>query len=123
MAHESDFRRAANVFKVLSNPGRLQIVCSMMGGKATNQTELIDQLGWPQSTVNRHLTALRDAGLVASHREGTRVHLALEGSVTNNLLHAVCDWLHSETGETMSGRLKEMLAQASASSNNQRELK
>lgn len=115
MPHEADFRRASNVFKVLSHPGRLRIICSMMDGNTTTQADLIKGLGWPQSTVNRHLTVLRDAGLVVARRGGTRVNLELEGEVTNNLLHAVCDWVHPETGESMSGHLKEILTTASVS--------
>jgi DNA-binding transcriptional ArsR family regulator len=70
---------------------------------------LIEKLGWPQSTVNRHLSSLRDSGLVVAERNGITVNLKLDGPFTNNLMHAVCDWVHPETGESMSGQLREIL--------------
>lgn len=110
MPVQSDFNRAAHIFKVLAHPNRLKIVCAMMDHVTINQKQLVENLGWPQSTVNRHLSALRDAGLVVAHRNGTTVDMGLKGPVTNALMHAVCDWVHPETGERMSGSLRELLA-------------
>ena len=110
----TDFKRAADIFKVLSHPDRLRIICSMIDGRTTTQKALIDETGWPQSTVNRHLSALRESGLVVAERSGTSVNLRLEGPVTGDLMQAVCEWTHPETGERMSGQLGGILAATGA---------
>ena len=53
----------------LSNPGRLRILCALIDGPCT-VTALAEQLQMPQPTVSQHLGRLREAGLVASDREG-----------------------------------------------------
>ena len=94
-----DVRRAAGIFKVLSHPSRLRIVCRLSDGRAATQKELVDELGWPQSTVARHLSELRAAGLITSIRNGSEVKLEIGGPVASQLMSAVCDWVHPETGE------------------------
>ena len=99
MADPKDVRRAANIFKVLSHPSRLTIVCKLFGNQGITQKELIEDLGWPQSSMARHIGQLRERGLVEATREGTEIRLELAGDVTKNLMTAMCDWIHPETGE------------------------
>ncbi len=105
-ADPRDIRRAARLFKALSHPGRLRVVCSLMGGRSTTQKDLIRELRLPQSTVNRHLSRLREIGLVTARQDGSKVVLELQSSVTNNLMRALCDWTNPETGEAMSDVLR-----------------
>ena len=100
-----DIKRAARIFKSLSHPGRLQIACMLGSGRYTTQRDLIAHLGWPQSTVARHVAALRSGGLVTAERKGTEVHLQLVEPVAHELLDAVCEWVHPETGERFSHSL------------------
>jgi ArsR family transcriptional regulator len=102
-AEPSDIRRAASIFKVLSHPHRLRIACQLSDGRCTTQKELIEELGWPQSTMARHLSALRDRGLIKATRKGQEVQLELGSPVTRQLLEAVCVWVHPETGERFTG--------------------
>lgn len=96
---QRDVRRAAGIFKVLSHPSRLTIVCHLLNMRNATQKELIDKTGWPQSTMARHIGQLRERGLVEATRDGTEVRLELAGDVTRNLMDAMCDWVHPETGE------------------------
>ncbi|MBN2163224.1 MAG: ArsR family transcriptional regulator [Pontiellaceae bacterium] len=62
-----------DIFKALADEGRLRIL------RAIDQcelsvAELVQALEMPQSTVSRHLKPMRDAGLVASRRDGTSVY-------------------------------------------------
>ena len=98
-ADPKDVRRAANIFKVLSHPARLTIVCRLLGTHGVTQKELIEELGWPQSTMARHIGQLRERGLIEATRQGTEIKLELAGEVTRNLMAAMCDWVHPETGE------------------------
>jgi len=94
-----DLKRAARIFKSLSHPGRLQIACLLGSGGYATQRDLIEKLSWPQSTVARHVAALRAGGLVVARRCGTEVHLRLVEPVAPQLIDTVCQWVHPETGE------------------------
>jgi DNA-binding transcriptional ArsR family regulator len=87
-----DLRRAASIFKALSNPNRLQIICLLSEGPPTTQKELVEVLGWPQSTMSQHLTALRERGLVVAKRQGRELHL----------MNSVCDWVPASTDDSFS---------------------
>ncbi len=95
----ADLNRAAAVFRALAHPHRILLACCLANGRTATQSELLDQLGWPQSTMARHLGALRERGLVRGTRHGNQVLLALEGTVTPQLLAAVCAWVHPDTGD------------------------
>jgi ArsR family transcriptional regulator len=68
-----DMSEILDIFKALADEGRLRIL------RAVDQTELsvaelVQALDMPQSTVSRHLKPMREAGLVASRRDGTSVY-------------------------------------------------
>lgn len=90
----ADMVRALSLFKVLSHPDRLRLACALGDGRTTTQKELVEEFGWPQSTAARHVTALRNAGLVIAERDGVEVHLRMGNPVTLRLLQVVCDWVH-----------------------------
>jgi DNA-binding transcriptional ArsR family regulator len=98
-ADPKDVRRAATIFKVLSHPSRLTVVCRLFGIHGITQKELIEELGWPQSTMARHIGQLRERGLIEATRQGTEIKLELAGDVTKNLMAAMCNWVHPETGD------------------------
>ena len=104
MTDPQDLKRAARVFKSLSHPGRLQIACLLGSGRFVTQRDLIEKLEWPQSTVARHVGALRAGGLVKARRCGAEVHLELVEPVAHELMNAVCDWVDPETGEHFNHR-------------------
>ena len=94
----TDMRRAAAIFKALAHPARLEIACRLASEGTKTQKQLIDELGWPQSTMARHLAPLRDVGLVDGERRGTEVLLAVRSPVVRQLVQSACDWLHEQEG-------------------------
>ncbi len=60
----------------LSHPLRMKILY-LLNEKAMNVGELTVEMGIPQSTVSRHLSVLRERGLVRAEREGTTIWYAL----------------------------------------------
>jgi DNA-binding transcriptional ArsR family regulator len=60
---------AAALFRSLGDPARLAIVRRLAGG-AARVTELTGELGLAQSTVSKHLSCLRDCGLVSVEAVG-----------------------------------------------------
>lgn len=95
----ADVHRAARIFKALSHPHRVQLACLLSNGRSATQKDLVDALGWPQSTVARHLGLLREHGLVRAMRKDGDLRLELDGTVTPRLLEVVCRWVHPDTGE------------------------
>lgn len=110
-ANPQDLRRAADIFKVLSHPSRLRIVCRLFDSQPTTQKELVRDLGWPQSSVARHLAELRSVGLLKATRQGSEVLLETASPVAGELMTAVCDWVHPETGEKFSAKYDPFAAQ------------
>jgi len=60
------------VFKALADEGRLRILHAIAQAELS-VAELVQALEMPQSTVSRHLKPMREAGLVASRRDGASV--------------------------------------------------
>lgn len=67
---------AADLFRALADPTRLLLLASLMEGERP-VGDLVDLVDRPQSTVSRQLAALRQAGLVVTRREGSRIHYSL----------------------------------------------
>ena len=98
MGHQpsaAEVKAAARVFKALSHPDRLRLTCLLAERDEVTQKELVEELGWPQSTVARHLGTLRERGLVVGRRRGAEVHLeALP--LPRLLLDTVCEFMHPD---------------------------
>lgn len=67
---------AEALFHSLSDRARLSIVQHLAAGEA-RVTDLVGELGLPQSTVSKHLACLRDCGLVTGRPEGRQVFYSL----------------------------------------------
>jgi DNA-binding transcriptional ArsR family regulator len=61
---------AAALFRSLGDPARLAIVRRLATTGPTRVVDLMAVLGLAQSTVSKHLTCLRDCGLVTSEPVG-----------------------------------------------------
>ncbi len=66
----------ATVMKALGHPTRAFIVMELAEGSRC-VCELTDMIGADTSTVSKHLTVLKNAGLVQSEKEGLMVHYSL----------------------------------------------
>ncbi len=69
--------RTAQIFKALSEPLRLRILHLLLLRDSLCVCDLVSVLDQGQSTISRHLTYLKNAGLVKSWREGTWMHYEL----------------------------------------------
>ena len=75
----------ARRLKALSDPTRLAIVDTLRRGPRT-VTELATSFSLAQPTVSNHVKLLRDAGLVADVRDGTRRRLVVQNDVVETLI-------------------------------------
>ena len=67
---------AARLFAALSDPTRLRLLLALREGELC-ACQLIGLVGLAPSTVSKHLTLLREAGLVAARKDGRWVHYRL----------------------------------------------
>lgn len=73
---KEEFRRQARVMKALANEARLMIVYRLKDGEC-HAGALARLVGLDPSTVSKHLSVLRAAGIVADRRDGTTIHYRL----------------------------------------------
>src|SRR5512145_2135346 len=70
------YERRARVMKALAHPSRLFITDRLARGPAC-VCELTDLVGGDTSTVSRHLSVLRNAGIVEPEKRGNQVFYSL----------------------------------------------
>lgn len=89
---------AAHLFRSFSDPSRLVIL--QLGEHRV--VDLIQHLNLSQSTVSKHLAALKDAGLVSSRPEGRASVYSLRHSEQLLALFAAAEQLLALTGDIVS---------------------
>jgi ArsR family transcriptional regulator len=78
------YSREASAFKALGHPTRLFIV-HQLGRRDTCVCELTDMVGDDVSTISKHLSVLRNAGVVDSIRKGNQIIYKLKLRCALNL--------------------------------------
>ena len=63
-------KRTAQIFKALGDETRLRIMALLISGQELCVCDIMAALDLPQSTVSRHLSYLRNTGLVDDRRQG-----------------------------------------------------
>jgi ArsR family transcriptional regulator len=72
MKSDRDFKRQARILKALAHPTRLALVDHLQKAPAT-AGELTRLVGFDQSTVSRHLSVLKNAGILDDRKAGNSV--------------------------------------------------
>ncbi len=78
----------AEVFKALGHPARLAMVVALGGGERC-VCELQEVVGLDMSTVSKHLSVLRNVGLVDAEKRGKQVFYSLRCACTLGFLECV----------------------------------
>jgi DNA-binding transcriptional ArsR family regulator len=81
-------------FRALADPSRREILKLLRKGPCTSG-EVADhfETAWP--TISRHLSVLREAGLILSVRNGQQVVYELNTTVLEDIAEHVLDWTRS----------------------------
>lgn len=93
----------ARVFKALGHPARLAMLDALRHGERC-VCELRALVDLDLSTVSKHLTLLKNAGVVACRRQGTQVHYRLILTCLPGFLECVDHFLrqdHRRRGEAL----------------------
>ena len=83
-----DLAQRAKVFKALGHPSRLMMVEALGQGEKC-VCELRELVGSDISTVSKHLTILKEAGIVQDERRGTNVYYSLRMLCVSSFLGCV----------------------------------
>src|SRR5688572_3977814 len=80
------------VFRALADGTRRSILRMLRDGPLTSGA-IADRFdsSWP--TISRHLSVLRDAGLVVARRDGQEIVYELDTSVFQDLVRDLMEWL------------------------------
>ena len=92
-------RSTIKIFKALSDPNRVKIL-KMLEVRPLCVCEIPEILNLATSTVSKHLSILRDAGLILDHKTGKWVHYSLNNNSGNlhvdQLLALMSSWLNED---------------------------
>ena len=92
----------ARILKALAHPTRLFIV-EKLSEAPHCVCELTEMIGADTSTVSKHLSLMRNAGIVADRKEGTTVYYSLETPCVLRLLGCVESVIEKSVKKQMEG--------------------
>jgi len=85
-----DLQECAGYFKALAHPARLQILQYLAETKTCITGDISEELPLGRTTVNQHLSELKNAGLIQGHIEGVKTRYCLNpgkiGELRSSLL-------------------------------------
>lgn len=81
-----------DVFRALSDPTRREILELLRDGPRTSG-EIADKFSTSWATVSRHLSVLKDAGLILAERNGQHVVYELNTTVFQDVVENLIKWL------------------------------
>jgi len=85
---QARYNARARIIKAMAHPSRLFIIDQLAEGERC-VCELTDLIGADMSTVSRHLTVLREAGIVAAEKRGLQVYYTLRVPCVTSLFTCV----------------------------------
>lgn len=99
----------AQVAKALAHPLRLKIIDAISDGEEKCVCDLVAELGWDQPIISKHLSIMKNAGILASRREGTRTLYSIRTPCVKKFLACIDEILKYDRKEKEQ-ELSELLA-------------
>ncbi|MDP9280346.1 MAG: autorepressor SdpR family transcription factor [Gemmatimonadota bacterium] len=81
-----------DVFRALSDPTRREILELLRSGPRSSG-EIADKFSTSWATISRHLSVLKDAGLILAERNGQHVVYELNTTVFQEVVENLIKWL------------------------------
>ena len=81
-----------DVFRALSDPTRREILELLRSGPRKSG-EIADKFSTSWATISRHLSVLKDAGLILAERDGQHVVYELNTTVFQEVVENLIKWL------------------------------
>lgn len=92
MYNDSLFLKIAEVYKSLSDPTRLKILFYLKDGSKTVK-ELMQLLELKQANLSKHLSNLKNAGIVKAKREKNNIYYSLSELPFNTICDLICNYI------------------------------
>ena len=99
--NDAQIEEAARLFTLLSEPARLRLISTLMGGPLT-VTELVHATGLKQGNVSKHLAMLLDERLLAREKEGNFARYSIADPCLAELCDLVCHRIAQEAKRRLS---------------------
>ena len=96
---ELAYKIKADFLKALAHPARLQVVEFLKSGEK-NVGSIIQALSIQQSSLSRHLTVLREAGILKSRQQGTVIYYNIEDHDIFHVLRPIAEMLRKKLKKT-----------------------
>jgi len=96
---ELAYKIKADFFRALAHPVRLQIIEFLKSGE-NNVGSIMKALSIQQSSLSRHLTVLREAGILKSRQQGTVIYYNIEHHNIFHVLRPIADMLRKKLKKT-----------------------
>lgn len=97
-----DYENRAAVFKALAHPARLLVVDELSRGERC-VCELTDIIGADISTVSRHLSVLKAAGVIEDDKRGQKVFYSLKMHCVSGFFACVENALRERAESMLAG--------------------
>lgn len=97
---QTKFEARAQVLKALAHPTRLFIVDQLSQGERC-VCELTDMVGVDMSTISKHLSVLKAAGIVKMSKRGLQVYYSLQCPCVMNFFSCVESVLRTAAEERL----------------------
>lgn len=94
-SHKDLLNERAAVFKALAHPTRLFIVEKLAKGECC-VCKFVEQVGADFSTISKHLSVLKNAGLVRDEKRGQQVFYSLQMSCVTGFINCVDGFLQEK---------------------------
>jgi len=95
---QTQIERAAQRFKILSEPVRLELLNQMQVNGELTVSELVEATGHRQANVSKHLGLMASEGLLDRRKEGLYVYYQISDPTLSALCMLVCGRLREESG-------------------------
>lgn len=92
-------KQQADLFKALGHPSRLLMVHALSDGDKC-VCELQTLVGDTMPTISRHLSILKNHGVVSSQKRGLNVYYTLEMTCLKSLLSCTTTFIERQDGKT-----------------------
>lgn len=96
---ELAYKIKADFLKALAHPLRLQIIEFLKDNEQKVGT-IAKKIGIPQSSLSRHLLALREAGILKSRQQGTIIYYGIEDKAIFQVLRPMAELLKKKLRKT-----------------------
>jgi DNA-binding transcriptional ArsR family regulator len=94
------FDEIAGRLRAMSDPARLAILHCLCGGEK-NVSCIVDETGYGQASVSKHLSILRRHDLVRTRRDHRKIFYSLTSTLPEDICRMVCRSMEDTTSDRL----------------------